>query len=326
MSEGVKKSPPPTPLFVLRGSESSVYSLSFDRDSRRLASGSGNGSLMIWDCETKRCTLRIGDAHCKAVGSLHWGGGGTEQQHLWTQGRDGLIKQWDLLGAEPRCVSGHHVGCEGFVPMSVADGGTMAALPDPNDLRGIVMLNLANKVEVMHQWSVPESYGMCMRLSVTPQGYVFAVYEGAKMGVWNITSGSSVWQGDVAGLGSCNDAKATCTAVCVDSSSSKGAVGSNGCNVVPFTFDGAHVLWEDAITMPRPGMSHLVYRRRDARILAGAGWDGNIRLWSGKHRHKPLCVCSFHSGIVHCVDWGGGGLFAAGGDDKRISLWDLYGE
>ncbi len=380
MQDRSKKAPPPTPEFVLRGSDAAVYGLCWaPGDGAQLVSGAGDGSLMLWDYASKRCRLRVRvrggglgecrphrsrlpqDAHSKAVCQVAFEPD-APRSTLWSQGRDGLLKRWDV--EHGTCLSGHDVGCQGFVPMSVgrvAGLTAFAAMPDPNDLRGVVALRLGEQVSVLHHWPMPEQYGMCMRVVVGGEdALVAAVFEANKMVLLSARSGACLWQGDVPAVSRVDEAAVPLTAVCFDGA--RGAVASGGNGVVPFAWSAEHGLqWEDAITIPRNGVSDLkvdsLFCARDRsshtcprfgrrtlgcwRLLAGMAryaatrgrsaplTRGQVRVFSAKRKHKPLCVCDFHVGNVHCMEFAPAScahsnILAAGGNDTKISLWRLY--
>lgn len=316
------KRPPPVPTFVLRGAADSVYALAWSHDGTMLASGSGDGALMLWDVATRRCTVRVMDAHAAAVIGVFFVG-----PWLWTQGRDGLLKQWHV--ADARCVSAHHVDCQGFVPMCVASGAEPVALvPDPGDMRSVVALNLGDSVVQRWHWSPPDvqpAWGMCMRVAAAC-GLGVAVYEGARMAVLDVASGACRWTGAIAHCeaASGDDAGATATCVCWDGT--RGFVGLSSRRVVPFTWTESAVQWADAaVALPIAGVADVALRPHDARVWATAGWDGRVRLFSAKAALKPLCVCDYHSGTVLCVSFAPtSNVVASGGKDGRIALWTLY--
>lgn len=195
MNAGAKKQkrPPPVPVFVLRGHGSSVYSCCFSR-SGELVSGGGDGALMLWNVETRRCTTRFVGAHGeKAINSVSFFDAGK----VWSQGRDGFVKQWDLVSEQ--CVSAHELGCHSFVPMSLAVSNeqvSFAAMPDCEDMKGVLLLRLdarARDVSVAKRWEGQSKQGMCMRLSLSKDAngrlLVFCGYENGDVVVHDVESG-----------------------------------------------------------------------------------------------------------------------------------------
>jgi len=57
---------------------------------RRLASGSRDNSVRVWDAQTRRCLFSMG-SHTKAVSCVRWTGDG----HIISSARDCAIFVWD---------------------------------------------------------------------------------------------------------------------------------------------------------------------------------------------------------------------------------------
>ena len=57
---------------------------------RRLASGSKDSSVRVWDAQTRRCLFAMG-SHTKAVSAVRWTGDG----HIISAARDCAIFVWD---------------------------------------------------------------------------------------------------------------------------------------------------------------------------------------------------------------------------------------
>uniref|UniRef100_T1JIV4 Anaphase-promoting complex subunit 4-like WD40 domain-containing protein n=1 Tax=Strigamia maritima TaxID=126957 RepID=T1JIV4_STRMM len=78
-----------------------------------------------------------------------------------------------------------------------------------------------------------------------------------------------------------------------------------------------------------PGVAS-VRIRQDGRVLGVGGWDSRIRIFSWKSL-KPLAVLDFHTKTIQCIEFSKGAvgdygiLMAAGSNDEKISLWNLYG-
>ena len=69
------------------------------------------------------------------------------------------------------------------------------------------------------------------------------------------------------------------------------------------------------------GTSQLAMRQ-EGRLLAGATWDGRVRLWDAKAR-VPLASLRFHTAAAACVAWANDahGTLASGGRDGLVALW-----
>eukprot|EP01126_Amoeba_proteus_P005736 TRINITY_DN11964_c1_g1_i7.p1 TRINITY_DN11964_c1_g1~~TRINITY_DN11964_c1_g1_i7.p1 ORF type:complete len:176 (+),score=29.53 TRINITY_DN11964_c1_g1_i7:456-983(+) len=77
------------------------------------------------------------------------------------------------------------------------------------------------------------------------------------------------------------------------------------------------------VKIPQVGTNQLSIRR-DAKIVASAGWDHRIRVFQVKN-FKPLVILKHHSAgvssvIFSCVD----NLMVSTGQDMKVVLWNLY--
>ena len=73
-------------------------SVAFSPDSTRLASGSGDNSIRLWDTTSHRCTAVMRDAHKHWVSSVAWSPNGTR---LASGSWDRSVKLWDVTVTPP---------------------------------------------------------------------------------------------------------------------------------------------------------------------------------------------------------------------------------
>lgn len=85
------------------------------------------------------------------------------------------------------------------------------------------------------------------------------------------------------------------------------------------------------IELKHPGINAVVHRD-DFKLLATAGWDNRVRLFSWP-KMKPLAILESHTSAINCLVWsrplpslGSIRLLAACSKDSRISLWSMYNE
>jgi WD40 repeat protein len=85
------------PLFVCEGHSEQVSCIAYSRDGKRLASGSEDGTVAVWDAVTGEKLLRLA-AHGEGrgfheVSSIAFSPDGSS---LATASWDGLVKTWDV--------------------------------------------------------------------------------------------------------------------------------------------------------------------------------------------------------------------------------------
>ena len=85
------------------------------------------------------------------------------------------------------------------------------------------------------------------------------------------------------------------------------------------------------ITLKHPGINAAVHRD-DFKLLATAGWDNRVRLFSWP-KMNALAILESHTSAINCLVWsrplpslGWIRLLAACSKDSRISLWSMYND
>ena len=69
-----------------------------------------------------------------------------------------------------------------------------------------------------------------------------------------------------------------------------------------------------------PGVGQLALRG-DGKVIASAGWDYRVRLFSAKSL-KRLAVLRYHDASVNALDWSND-LLATGSKDTKVAVWRL---
>jgi WD40 repeat protein len=90
------------PLFVCEGHTEEVSCIAYSRDGKRLASGSEDGTVIVWDAVTGEKLLHLA-AHGAGrgfheVSSVAFSPDGSS---LATASRDGSVKTWDVRDVMP---------------------------------------------------------------------------------------------------------------------------------------------------------------------------------------------------------------------------------
>ena len=69
-----------------------------------------------------------------------------------------------------------------------------------------------------------------------------------------------------------------------------------------------------------PGVGQLSLRG-DGKVIASAGWDYRVRLFSAKSLRR-LAVLRYHDASVNALDWSSD-LLATGSKDTKVAVWRL---
>ena len=69
-----------------------------------------------------------------------------------------------------------------------------------------------------------------------------------------------------------------------------------------------------------PGVGQLALRG-DGKVIASAGWDYRVRLFSAKSL-KRLAVLRYHEASVNALDWSSD-MLATGSKDTKVAVWRL---
>ena len=309
---------------------------------------------------------------------------------LYTQGRDGAVLLWDVRrGGGLEACGGFQTRQVSFCAMGVLPSrGLVACATSELNMVEVWDARSGEAARAVHVGGAKG--GMCMAASL---------YEvrgtGRAMGVFGWEDGSVAWvdvgEGRVVHRSAPLDEvgeSVVSLALCREGRGDPGtlkrdgkgrcwaAVGTTGGRVALLSFGGDGSDGSAAAAACPPGVTLKstlapenraenrgvggVAVRPDARILATAGWDGRVRIYSVR-RPRPVATLKYHTGAVNCVafaavdddngpsgvgededalgmdlvpptgdetEGGRGGrgrrLLASAGADSAIALWDLF--
>ncbi|KAL6354150.1 hypothetical protein LRP88_12484 [Fusarium phalaenopsidis] len=288
-------------LQTLEGHGSSVSSVVFSADGQRLASGSYDRTVKIWDAATGAYVQTL-EGHGDEVSSVVFSADG---QCLASGSYDNTVKIWDVaIGACVQTLEGHG----GWVRSVVfsADGQRLASGSDDRTVK---------------IWDA--ATGACVRTLEGHGDNVSSVVFSAD-GQW-LASGSDdrtvkIWD---AAIG-----------VCVQTLEGHGdevssvVFSADGQRLASGSYDNTVKIWDVAIgacvqTLEgHGGWVNSVVFLGDSQRLASGSYDRTVKIWDAA---TGVCVQTLegHGGWVNSVVFlGDGQRLASGSDDRTVKIWD----
>ncbi|XP_069788706.1 guanine nucleotide-binding protein subunit beta-like protein 1 isoform X2 [Narcine bancroftii] len=324
--------PPPDPKFVLRGTGASVNTLHFCCKDQVdcnpiLYSGSANGRIHVWNLNTCRADTILESHDGK---SILWTQTLQSRDSLISQGRDSTICIWDLAQGRKTVLDCIPLDNYGFCQCSLLDKGVssyLLAFPG-KDLSEVKIIEIPNKTPV---WTLKPpadaklGMPMCLKLwqpLSCSRPLILIGYEDGSVTLWDLS------EKKILSRLTCHKEPIMC--LDFDPEKVKGISGSSENNLGFWKLDKQQNLkLQKMVELVNAGIAHACIRQ-DKKIVATAGWDHRVRVFSWKTL-KPLAVLLYHTASIHCVTFSDHAalserFMAAGSKDQRISLWCLYNE
>ena len=305
---------PPDAEYVLR-EEKAVHSLLFLED--KLLAGTEDGKISEWNLTTFRkeeTVLSVGTSACMALKFL--------SNTLVTQERKGHVNLWTPQESSWSVSKFVHLDYYGFSRIDVAeDRGGIVACPKKNSCVEICSLKCHSKIlsfENNQDHSVALGEVMALRvIHIGQELYLLVAYESGDVHLWDFRKQHVVSRLKCDNcLTAIDFSEITMSGICAGVSNHLVFFKiDNSCNIV-------RILSKD---VPNPGISSIKIRP-DNRLVALGCWDGCLRLFSWKS-YRPLARLTEHSADVSDIAFSAGhavSFMAAGGKDRKISLWNIY--
>ncbi|XP_033102242.1 guanine nucleotide-binding protein subunit beta-like protein 1 [Anneissia japonica] len=320
--------PPPSPLFVLRGSSGFAHSISFmkcnagaaEADQSILATGCSTGEIYFWNLKTRRVTNTL-QGHGKDA--VIW----VEEYHqnkLISQGRDQSVCIWDVGEGRQEVIKQLPVSSVSFCKcaLSVEDNGSHMLATPTCEVATTRLFHLEDGEPICNLIpDKPESYGMVMCMEWISTHQLLVGYEDGTVALWDSRKQKLL-----------SKLKLHCEPVmCIDCSSitMEGISGSVDNSLKLWHIDSTGISLTKEHELTNAGLSDIKIRQ-DNRIFATGGWDSRIRLFTFK-KCKPLAVLDYHTESIVSMafssplpEFDGYRLLAAGAKDNLISIWSLY--
>ena len=292
----------------LHGQKEDVISVAFTQDGKTLASGSRDGTVILWDVATRQPLGEPLTSQGASVSSIAFSPDG---KTLAVAMGDKPIKLWDAAkGEELATLTGHTawITSIAFPP----DGKTLAS----GSADGTVVLwNLASEEQI----GLPVAGyrgDSVSKLAFSPDGKTLAVATGDKpIKLWDAAKGQEI---------------ATLTGHTAWITSM--AFPPDGKTLASGSDDGTVILWDVAdprkpglrlrLTGHKASVSSIVFSPHGNR-LASSSRDQTIKLWDAKSGQE-LATLAGHSAAVSSVAFSPDHkTLASGSDDGTVILWDV---
>jgi WD40 repeat protein len=279
-----------------------ILSLHYLRDNTGLVTGSGDGTLRLWDAATGACrkVLRGHEGQVRSVVVS------TDGQKIVSSGDDGTVRVWDASTGDALHVLPGHQGPARSVVISL-DGTVIASGGDDGTVR-IWDVGTGQAIHVLQGHG-----GQVQSVAISPDGATVA--SGASDGgvaMWDVRRGSqTVLDGH----------RGPVITVAFSPDGTKLATGDDFAEVR---------LWDERLygqlLGDHRGPVIIVAFSPDGRTLASGSYDGTVRLWDTDYGSCRQ-VLPGHRGPVWSVVFSpDGSTLASGGDFGTLRLWDTaYG-
>ena len=292
----------PYRLASFSGHADEVRSVSFSPDGSVLASGSGDGTIELWEVATGINTATL-SGHRDVVSSVSFSPDGSV---LASGSWDGTIELWEVATGQKRTTLSGHI--EKVTSVSFSPDGSVLASGSWDGT-----IELWEVATGQKRTTLSGHRDVVSSVSFSPDGSM-------------IVSGS--WDGTIELWEVATGQKRTTLSRHRDVVSSV-SFSPDGSMIVSGSWDGAIELWEVATGQKRTTLSgHMegvtsVSFSPDGSMIVSSSWDGAIELWEVATGQKRTTL-SGHTGAVTSVSFlPDGTTIASGSLDGTVQLWDV---
>ncbi|KAG8764123.1 hypothetical protein FRC12_008254 [Ceratobasidium sp. 428] len=298
-----------TPCLRSTWISSRTRSTAYSPDGRRIASGSKDGKVRIWDAETGDATLDPLMGHSNEVNSVAFSPDG---RWIASGSDDQTIRLWDAETGKARGepLQGHTdwVLSVAFSPSS----GQIASCSSDETVR-IWDVKTSESIFVLRGHS-----GRVWSVAFSPDGR--RVVSGSRdhtLRIWDVKTGASVLE----------------PLVGHSSSVYSVAFSPDGQQIVSGSDDQTVRIWDAKTGQPLldPLQGHLSYVwsvafSSDSRLIVSGSGDQTVRVWDAQNGTAVSQPLDGHSNYVYSVAFSPDGRrVVSGSADKTMRIWDIVG-
>jgi WD40 repeat protein len=300
----------PRILGYLRGHEDTVFSVAFSPDGKVLASGSGDGTVYLWDIATRQPVgqLMSESGIGPAVTSVAFSPDG---KLLASSSEDGTVHLWDLIThqtlGEPLIGPAARVTSLAFNP----DGEILASGSGDRT----VWLWDVKTHQPLGEPLIGHT-GPVFSVAFSPNGKIIASGSLDKtVRLWDVTTHQTLGE-------PLSGHSEEVTSLAFNPDGEILASGSGDRTVWLWDVKTHQPLGEPLIGHTGPVFS--VAFSPNGKIIASASWDSTVQLWN-KESHQPLSEpLTGHTGAILSVAFSPDGkVFASASWDRTVLLWDM---
>lgn len=321
---------PQTGVTILLEGQAGAASAAFTVNSKYVAAGGDDGSIMIWDLESGGAVVERLESHLYPVSAVAWGG-----SLLASGDWSGVVRLWDVTTwQEARAMQ-----TEGVIRrLSIDESAeTVTAQTDDAEINwDIANGAVLSQTSASEAWENPLRAGVGTRRAVIADGIFHAFDRDAE--IWTVDG----FYGELYGVFFTDDNRVGASLFqptylwSLESGASDDAplpvTSPDGMTRVTFGNDGVIHLLDVATAQERAALhGHIravnaVAFSPDGRLLASASNDGTIQLWDAtvtEDSGSLVSLTGHHGGVTDVAFNAAGTLLASTGYDGTMRLWGV---